>query len=214
MAQKKMIHIVADDREVNSATIKILRALPDVEVTVRRLKLGDYQVDESIVFERKTLMDFTASIKDGRLFKQVCRLVSSPLRSAIILEGTSRELASSNMRREAIQGALIMVSVVLGVPVLRSKGTNETAHLMMYAAKQIHSVKVGAFYRHGKRPKGKRRLQLYILQGFPSVGPTRAARLLDAFGSIENICTAPVEKLDEVDGVGIHTAKFIHWAAS
>jgi len=37
-----------------------------VEVIFQRLKAGDYRINEWL-FERKTLMDFAESVKDGRL---------------------------------------------------------------------------------------------------------------------------------------------------
>ena len=46
----------------------------------------------------------------------------------LILEGTGKELSKTGIRREAMQGALITVSIVLGVPVLRSKGPSESAN--------------------------------------------------------------------------------------
>ena len=46
----------------------------------------------------------------------------------LILEGTGKELSKTGIRREAMQGALITVSIVLGVPVLRSKSPSESAN--------------------------------------------------------------------------------------
>lgn len=69
------------------------------------MPLGDFEVDERLLFERKTLVDLVASIKDGRLFSQACRMANGDRLAAIILEGTTRGLSQSGMRREAIQGA-------------------------------------------------------------------------------------------------------------
>ncbi len=66
--------------------------------------------------------------------------------------------------------------------------------------------------RHGIRPRGKRKTQLYILQSLPGVGPERAQALLDAFGSIEGVLTASTEELVMINGIGTLTAKAIHWA--
>jgi len=72
----------------------------------------------------------------------------------MILEGTAKDLASSGMRREAIQGALITLSIILGIPILRSKSPTESAHLMYYAARQINSIASGAL-PHGISPQRK-----------------------------------------------------------
>ena len=93
---------------------------PQVVVRLQRLPVGDYLVDDNLLFERKTLLDLTQSIKDGRLFRQGLRLASASARGVVILEGSSRDLAQSRMRREAIQGALVTLTLSFGIPLLRS----------------------------------------------------------------------------------------------
>ena len=125
------IMVVADDRERNTEIIKFLSNAENVSVGVKRLSVGDYLVDNRLVFERKTLNDFALSIIDGRLFSQAIRLISSKYKSVLILEGTGKELTETGVRREAMQGALINVSIVLGIPVLRSKNPSESARLIL-----------------------------------------------------------------------------------
>ena len=110
------ITVIADDRERKSEVIQFLSEMKNVSVGIKRLSIGDL-VDNRLVFERKTLNDFALSIIDGRLFSQAIRLVSSKYNSVLILEGTGKELTETGIRREAMQGALITVSIVLGVPV-------------------------------------------------------------------------------------------------
>ncbi len=54
------------------------------------------------------------------------RLASSSFMGVLILEGTGKELVGIGMGREAMQGALINVSLILGIPVLRAKDSAET----------------------------------------------------------------------------------------
>ena len=206
--------VIADDRERKSKIIQFLKKSKNVSIGVRRLSVGDYLVDNHLVFERKTLNDFALSIIDGRIFRQAISLVNSKYKSVLILEGTGKELTETGVRREAIQGALITVSIVLGIPVLRSKDPSETARLILYTAKQIKSIVKGSVRRPGWRPKGKRKKQLFILQGLPDVGSARAARLLDKFGSVEAVMTATREELQSVEGIGNYTAERIKWAVS
>jgi ERCC4-type nuclease len=105
--------------------------MKSVSVVVKRLSVGDYIVDNQLVFERKTLKDFAQSIVDGRLFRQAIRLANSKYRSVLILEGTSKELTETGVSREAMQGALITISLLLGVPVLRSKDPFEPTNLIL-----------------------------------------------------------------------------------
>ncbi len=208
------INITADDREHKSTVIKSLMGIENVEVSIRRLPLGDYQVENRVIVERKTLKDFAISIIDGRLFKQMIRLASSTLKGVLVLEGTGKDLAEIGMRREAMQGALITISLILGIPVLRSKNPLETAKLIVYSAHQIRSVARNVLRRPGYKPKGKQKRQLFILQGLPGIGRERAIKLLDRFGSVERVITANREELESVDGIGKDTADKIKWAVS
>jgi len=207
----RQIAVIVDDRESKSEVIKFLSATKNVSVDIKRLSLGDYLVDNRLIFERKTLNDFALSIIDGRLFSQAIRLAISKYNSVLLLEGTGKELTETGIRREAMQGALITVSVVLGIPVLRSKSPSESAKLILYTARQIKSLARGAVQRHGRRPKGKRKKQLFILQGLPGVGSERAARLLNEFGSVEAVITATSEELQSVEGIGENIAERIKW---
>jgi DNA excision repair protein ERCC-4 len=68
------ISVIADDRECKNQVVNFLSNIENVSVAVRRLSIGDYIVDNQLVFERKTLKDFAQSIVDGRLFSQAIRL--------------------------------------------------------------------------------------------------------------------------------------------
>jgi ERCC4-type nuclease len=176
--------------------------------------LGDYRIDDRLIVERKTLPDFAISVMDGRLFTQASRLAGSEIPAALILEGNASDLAKTGIRREALQGSLVSISLVFGVPVLRSQNPEETARLMLYAAMQMRATTTDALPRPGRRPRGKLRTQLRILQGLPGIGPARARRLLDTFGTVECILAADAEALQKVPGMGKKTAQSIRWAVS
>jgi len=208
------INIIADDRENKSEVIESLMGIENVKVSIYRLSIGDYQVDNRLIVERKTLKDFAVSIIDGRLFKQMLCLANSKSEGVLILEGTVSDMVEIGMTREAMQGALITVSLILGIPILRSKDPSETAKLMVYIGRQIESMAMGGVQRHGYRPKNKRKRQLFILQGLPGIGPGRAGRLLDRFGSVEAAISASSSELQSVDGIGKSIADKIRWAVS
>ena len=104
--------------------------------------------------------------------------------------------------------------MILGIPVLRSKEPDETARLMIYAARQIKAIARGGFQRPGYRPKNKRKRQLFILQGLPGVGREKAVRLLDNFGSVESVITADRDELQAVEGIGKNIADGIRSAVN
>jgi len=195
------IHV--DDRESRGPVAELLAQSPDFQVTVRRLKLGDYLVDGRFLFERKTLTDLVAAIIDGRLFQQALKLSETKLQPALILEGTAQDFAGCGMRWEAIQGALVTVSLFCGVPLLRARTPGETVRTMLYAARQGRTFVTGALPRHGYRPRGKRARQLFIL---------KARRLLERFGSVAAIVNARSEELQSVAGIGNRIAEKLRWS--
>ena len=200
-ASDRRVRILADDRERTAQVIEVLRASNGVEVVCQRLKTGDYQINEWL-FERKTLPDFAESIKDGRLFCQANRLLAAGPSVAFILEGKAGDLAQSRMRREALQGALISLSLIYQIPILRSLDPGETAQLLIYVGQQLQRDQADHIVRHGRRPKRRRKLQLYLLQGLPGIGPEKAERLLRRFGSVEGVMTASQKDLESVVGIG------------
>jgi ERCC4-type nuclease len=204
------VQVLADDRERTAPVVEILRSINGVEVISQRLRIGDYQIHEWL-FERKTLVDFAESIKTGRLFSQANRLLSASPSVAFILEGKASDLAESKMRREALQGALVSLSLIYQIPILRAFDPGETAHLLLYAGHQLQRDRSDHLLRRGLRPKRRRKLQLYVLQGLPAIGPEKAARLLDQFGSVGGVMAASQEQLQLVSGIGGKIARNIRW---
>jgi DNA excision repair protein ERCC-4 len=142
------------------------------------------------------------------------RLAKSKYKAVLILEGSGKDAEYLGVRREALQGALITVSLILGIPVLRSMAPEETARLIVYAARQVASIAKYGYQRSGYRPKHKKGRQLYILQGLPGVGHERALRLLERFGSVEGVMHAGRDELQTIEGIGAKTADRIRWAVS
>lgn len=207
---RRRMKIVCDDRERASDVIAELRALPDTDVAVRRLIAGDYLIDGRVLVERKTTRDFAVSIIDGRLFQQATRLLrATPGRALVLIEGEKSVLAETGVRREALQGALVTLSVLLGLPVLRARDAAETARILRYTAEQVRRVEANALRRSGYRPKRLRARQSFVLQGLPGVGPERARQLLAACGSVAGVFAADEETLRQVPGIGAHTAAAI-----
>ena len=195
--------IAIDDREQSSGVAEALSRRPSVNITVRRLPLGDYEVDSTLIVERKTLADFAVSVLDGRLFRQAGRLArNQEVRTCLILEGTPERYPRLAIPNHAFQGALITVTLVFGVPVLRSATPEETADLILFAAQQLHRQAALPPRRIGARGGSLRRRQLLLLQAVPMVGPLRAEALLETLGVPSQIASADVEVLAEVNGIG------------
>jgi DNA excision repair protein ERCC-4 len=204
------VQIVVDDRERPSGVVAELEKADGVVVKIEHLSLGDYCVDGAVLIERKTAADFAQSLMDGRLFSQASRMAASPLRPAYIIEGGSAEWSHLGVSREALQGALITLMLIFDVPVLRSSAPAESARLILYTGSQLVRLRDPDYlpYRQAKAKRKKTR-QLRILQSLPGVGPDRAKRLLERFGTVRACFGASPTELLEVEGIGAKTAAAI-----
>lgn len=198
--------VVIDHREP-----ELFRSLFDETdvVSTAQLESGDFLVDDQWLFERKTIRDLCVSLADGRLFKQGLRLLQSAYHPVVILEGCSKDIRDFGMRREAVQGAIVTLTVFFGLPVLRALDPAETVRLMHYTVAQGVRLAEGGVQRAGYRPKGRKARQLYVLQSLPRIGKTRAEALLEHFGGIEAVMSADENELVEVDGIGAPIAEKI-----
>ncbi|MCL1138022.1 ERCC4 domain-containing protein [Shewanella pneumatophori] len=204
---KSPIEIAYDDREHAELLIQRLSKQTNLRLVRKRLKLGDYQINEWLI-ERKTLPDLVTSLCDGRLFSQVSRLSKSPNNTALLIEGASRDIAAYDITREAIIGALCSISITFNVPILRSLSQAESAKIIYFCATQLNRRKTGVI-SHGRKPKRYKNQQLFILQSLPKVGPKLAKRLLMHFDSIEAVFTASEAQLSGVEGIGREKARQI-----
>jgi ERCC4-type nuclease len=187
----------------------------NVEVSVKRLVCGDYLVGRDLVVERKTITDFGYSVRDGRLFRQSARLVKAvDCRICIVLEDDESRTGRAPIPRNAFHGALITVTLIYGIPVLRSRGPRETAFLLVAAGRQLVRRKTLPPKRFYHNLSSDRRTQVLMLQAISDIGPCRALKLLKEFGNLENIVTASIEELAATTGIGKQTAHRIRSAAS
>ena len=110
------------------------------------------------------------------------------------------------MHKNAIAGALTWLTTIQGVPLLPSTGPARTAELLVTLARQQQQgwrSPTGIVKPKAPTPREQ---QLAVLAALPGIGPVLAARLLDHFGSLRAVLTAPPEALIQVPGVGEQTA--------
>jgi len=189
--------VIADHRETKSGVGEYLAALPGVRLRWEKLWTGDYIVEEGAIFERKTASDFAASLLDQRLFSQAKRLADQPLRAAFIIEGSTDDWSRLGIRREALQGALITLALIFDLAVFRSLNPKETSQILIYAGHQFARLRQDAPRYRIYKAKKRRTQQMHLLATLPAVGPDRAYRLLDHFGSVQACITAPARELQK-----------------
>ena len=107
-------------------------------MTLERLAVGDIIIGDRIIIERKTARDLLDSLVDGRLLSQCRRLYYSATRPLLIIEGV--ELFETRaVHPNAVQGALSWITLELGLSVIMTKNTLETALFISMTAKKEES---------------------------------------------------------------------------
>jgi DNA excision repair protein ERCC-4 len=207
---REKTRVVVDHRERPSGIIELLTQFEDVLVTIETLSIGDYRVDDAVLVERKTAADFAQSLVDGRLFSQARRLANSHLRTAYIIEGTSPEWSGLGVSRNALQGALITLTLIFDIPVFRSTDPIESAGLIHVIGSQLIRQRDPS-YASCRQPKLKRKKnrQLRVLQSLPGIGPYRAKRLLERFKTVRACFCAEPAAIAKIEGIGAKTAEAI-----
>lgn len=195
------LNIKMDFRENSSGVGDILTRKHGVALTTEALKTGDYIVNDEIVIERKTTLDFVQSIIDGRLFKQIAWMKRLFDFAAVIIEGKDL-YTSMDIHPHAVKGALISLALAWQIPVLFSDDKEDTALLLWLLGSQNETMGHEFSHRPGRRPKKIRKRQLYVLQGLPQVGPVLATQLLNRFGTVEKVIAAPEEELMQIPRLG------------
>lgn len=197
--QEKRPKIVVDNREPDEIC-DYLEGL-GAELEMRQLSIGDYQLSDRLVVERKTRDDFESSIVDGRLFSQVAALTSAVERVVLIVEGDAQE--KTRLSRNALLGAYSSLISDFGCTLFFTKSPSSTADMLFALAchEQISKNRLISVYAKRKAHSVSEQ-QLAVVESLPNVGPTLARALLDYFDTVENVMTAPESELLQVGKIG------------
>nr|WP_295161691.1 DEAD/DEAH box helicase [uncultured Methanobrevibacter sp.] len=199
--------VYADSREGNSKVIRHLTEM-EIDVKVRPMAVGDYQVSDDVVIERKTAKDFVDSIIDKRLFKQARELSEEFKRPLLILEGD--DIYNGMLHPNAVRGTLASIAIDFGISIIPTRNSQDTAAMIKrIAVREQNGEKTHIQIRTDKKPVSLWEQQLFIVESLPNIGPVNAKNLLQHFGSVEKVITASETELQEVEGIGKKTAKNI-----
>ena len=224
--------ITIDDRERASGLAETLRKITASEVVVARLTVGDIEIGEQILIERKAAADFVASLVDGRLERQLHELAAARKQGLLLIEGEFQAGNLAGLAPQAVRQAILSIELDRRIPVIRSRDREDSARwIVALAERHRHGVKVfvptfkpvsgpGAPHPAGHRaPRRKitndpQAIQIQGLRKIQGLGVARARMLLEHFGSIQALMAAGEEEIAAVKGIGPGLAHAIGQAFS
>lgn len=193
--------IIVDFREAFSIKLKLSEL--GSQVVEKSITPADYVLSENCAVERKTLKDFLRSIYDGRLFEQVERLAKSYEKPILVVEGYTLRGLEEVENPKIFWGALARVLAEWGVSVIFTPDERDTAIFLYSLAEKLQKESERRVLAKRKpRVYTLREKQLLILQGLPNIGPERAAKLLERFGTLRRVFQASDRELLSVEGFG------------
>ncbi|PHQ46505.1 Hef nuclease, partial [Halorubrum sp. C3] len=205
------VEVVVDQRELDSSIAKDLSTRDGLVTRLETLAVGDYVLSDRVAVERKSAADFVDSMLDGdrSMFEQIGELSRAYARPVMVVEGTNL-YGQRDIEPNAIRGALASLAVDFDVSVLRTEGESDTTELLATIAKREQETRDREVSVHGeKTTKTRAEQQEYVVSAIADIGPVTARTLLEHFGTVEAVMTAPEDDLLEVDGVGPVTAERI-----
>jgi ERCC4-type nuclease len=218
MPQK--LKIVCDTRERVSQINQELKNLSndsfEVDVLIEQLTLGDYQLSNEVLIERKTIADLESSIIDGRIFSQLDSLSEKVSKPGLIIEGFINFSDNDNrINNKSLIGLITSIGLNYRIPIFFTRNQKETAlFLYVIAKREQFGVKTEIKHRFSKNKMSFSDQQLFILESFPDIGPTLAKSLLKKFKNIKGIANASVKELQEVEKMGPKKAEKMHYLFS
>lgn len=200
VTEKKM-KIFVDSREKCAGVLKILRE--NAEIEVKTLPVGDYILSDRVCVERKTVNDFLSSLIDKRLFSQAKDLAGNFAKPVMLIEGKEDIYSVRGIGANAIRGAITSLALDYGISMFFSRDEQDTAAFLCMIAKREQEDDNRLVSLHGeKKPLGLEEKQIYVVESLPNVSSVLARRLLERFGSVQNIMNTSRKELVEVSGIG------------
>lgn len=199
--------IIVDSREPE--TIKSIMRREKINFEIKKLPTFDYIINEEIGIERKCYPDLVGSVVTRRLYAQLDRIVKSPLRAYILIEGhisdSYRILQYSKIQgdcRDIARGALITIAVNYNIPILYAPTQYDTVEII----KKIEK-KSGNYNLKVQKPVKTLNETAKVLTLINGVGSSTAMNIVEKCGKKINKYTT--KKLMQTKGVGKKTAQKI-----
>ncbi|HEX5582295.1 ERCC4 domain-containing protein [Gaiella sp.] len=201
------VRIIADVQERRSGIPKLLAEL-GAEVEVLSLTAGDYVVGHDTLVERKAVLDLHSAVRRGHLWAQLAKLKAGCPFPYLLVEGRSIDGRGRGLHPNSIRGACLAV-IDQGVALLRSDDRADSA-------RWIHRLAVRC-QREASAPElpplvprpvlAPESVPEAMLAAVPGISTVTARALLERFGSLTAVATAPPDALLDVPGIGNERAR-------
>ncbi|MFP4116209.1 MAG: ERCC4 domain-containing protein [Candidatus Aenigmatarchaeota archaeon] len=200
------IVVLADNREFRSNVVKEL-ARKDCRVRPEQLEVGDYILSDRVAAERKSCNDFLSSVFDGNIFEQLHDLKDSFEKPVLIIEGENL-YAKRDVHPNSVRGAVASIGIDLSIPIIWTTSEEDSASYLYWIARREQVEKERSVSLRGeKQPSTLEEQQLWLIAGLPGVDRKMSKRLLEEFGTPEDVFKASEKDLKEVRGIGKKTAE-------
>ena len=191
------IDVIVDSREPNAKTFVAGIIDAGYAPKIDFLEAGDFLIygakgtEDAILIERKSASDFLDSI-EGRIWDQLKRMKESEVKERwVLIEGNPLDPKYKRFKKRAISKSNIWGAeraiTKFDTRINHVKDMDETVEWLVYLInKQNSPKKPFALRTSPPNSLNLKEKKLYVLQGFPSIGPVTSQEIMSEFHSIEN----------------------------
>lgn len=172
-----------------------------IKFDVKQLLIADIIIGD-IGIERKTQQDFINSIIDKRMIQQLIVLKENFNAPLLVIEGEDNIYSLRNMHPNAIRGMLASIALDYQIPIIYTRGLNDTCSLIETIIKRMEKGKVHISLLKKRKPMTLKERQELVIESFPGIGPTLSKSLLKEFKSVKKIVNAGEKRLQKVEKLG------------
>jgi len=197
------MELIIDSREPASQMRRLKRL--EVDYNIQTLPVGDYLFKEKgIIFERKTVEDLVASIRSGRLQRQLVNMQTYPYPYLIII-GSWKELFFRKVQisQGQIAGMLASLAVRYKAKIIQVENENQAIRVMLKIEEKTEDGKeMGLesfdFIRTYIRTED---IHLKMVCCIPGISMKKGKQILSKF-SLKDLFGAEQKELESVEGIG------------
>lgn len=187
-----------------------------IDVKREFLEIGDYALPGDVIIERKTGSDFIQSIKDNRLWDQLKNLKQYEL-PILVIESNNiwkdMYFSKSDYIHKSYFSTIGTIAVSFGIPVITVDSRDDTIMLIESLYRKLTSE--GDSSRPVKKMRKARDISEVkedMLAQIPGLSIKKSKKILECFGTIQNVANASEEELSTVEGIGEKLSKIIYQA--